>query len=354
MKKFLLIVIGTVAVGLTLRYTVVKPNKSTSKPKPTTQEPAKPEPRVESDPTKPAEPEKPVTPPEPEPPEPPPPPRIKGSVQISDTATQHFAVAPGIIYYCEAGSVMAQPKDGGPAKRVGDCDGAFDFIADAQGVFYCDDHQLKRITAGTDGSHVVADNVECIMEALDTKYAYFAVPGFEGIPNPGVYRVARAGGVPERIHATRPKEQFMVVAEDDVLWIGAWAAGTIAKLAKTPHAKAKTVVTGQKGIVNVATDATHLYWYSENTTEVRRRKKTGGPIEVIGRDIVQEPVLVVDGHAYWFEGGEGKDTRLMHMVPGAAKAEQLAEGLRVPSMRADSEGVYVSELDREGIFMFKR
>jgi hypothetical protein len=44
----------------------------------------------------------------------------------------------------------------------------------------------------------------------------------------------------------------------------------------------------------------------------------------------------------------------MHLAPGTAKAEALAEGLRSPSMRADSEGVYVNELDRDGIFMFKR
>jgi hypothetical protein len=32
----------------------------------------------------------------------------------------------------------------------------------------------------------------------------------------------------------------------------------------------------------------------------------------------------------------------------------LASGLKTPSMRADAEGVYVTELDRDGIFMFKR
>jgi len=351
-KKFLLVVVGVVGLGLAIRFTINRPKKPKAKPAST--------PVVVAPPTRdqPEQPPPTQAPPEPErdePPAPPPPPRIAGSVQISDTSAQSFAAAPGVVYYCESGGVWAAPKAGGDPQRVGDCDGAFDFTADAQGVLYCNDHQLLRITAGsTQGSHVVADNVDCIMSALDGKYAYFVVPGFEGVENPGVYRVARAGGVPEKIYATRPKEQFMLAVDDDALWIGAWSAGTISRLAKTPGAKAKTVVTGQKGIVDLASDGTSLYWYAEGTGEIRRRKKTGGAVEVIGHDIDQEPIDVVDGHAYWFEGKAGEDKRLMHLAPGADKAEQLAAGLKTPSMRADSEGVYVTELDRDGIFMFKR
>lgn len=347
MKKFLVVVVGVVALGLTLRFTLNK--KTTKKPAPPPVEHvATPEPTPEAMP-----PQEPAPPPTPEPPAPPPPPRIAGSKQISDVSTQHFAAAPGVIYYCDGGGVMAQPKAGGAPRRVGDCDSAFDFVADAQGVFYCDQQKLMRITAGTEGSHVVAE-IDCIMGALDGKYAYFVVPGFEGVPNPGVYRVARAGGTPERIHATRPKEQFLLDVDDDALWIGAWSAGTIAKLAKTPNAKAKIVVTGQKGIVDVAIDDTWMYWYVEGTGEVRRRKKIGGAIEVVGHDVDQEPVVAAGGHVYWFEGPAGEDKRLMHMAPGAAKAEPLASGLKTPSLRADAEGAYVSELDRDGIFMFAR
>jgi hypothetical protein len=358
-KKFLAVVVGVVALGLAIRFTLNRPKQGTARPpvkvervqpQPSTNETQRPhEPQPEAMPV-------PMPVPEPQKPEPP---RIAGSVQISDARTSHFAAANGVIYYCEGGSVIAQPKDGGAPKRVGDCNGAFDFVADAQGAFYCDSdsesdsHRLMRITAGTDESHLVTD-AECIVSALDGKYAYFVVPGFEGVEDPGVYRVAREGGKPEKIHATRPKEQFMLAVDDEALWIGAWSAGTISKLAKTPGAKPKLVVTGQKGIVDLALDGTYVWWYSEGTTEVRRRKKSGGKTEVVGHDVDQEPVIVVSGHAYWFEGPAGEDKRLMHMPPGAQKAEQLATGLKTPSMRADSEGVYVSELDRPGIFMFKR
>jgi hypothetical protein len=286
-KKFLLVVALSVGSGLAIRILRHRhgdeaPNAPTS---------VTPSPQVAVSPPEAPTPRPPVPTPPPEttpppPPPPPAPPRIAGSIQISDAMVSHFAVAPGVLYYCDGHSVMAQPKSGGAPQSVGDCEGSFDLVADAQGVFYCSDHHLMRITAGTQGSHVVAD-VDCIMDVLDAKYAYFVIPGFEGVENPGVYRVARVGGTPERIHTTRPSEQFMLAVDDDALWIGAWSAGTISKLAKTPHATARTVVTGQKGIVSLAMDATYLYWYSENTTEIRRRKKTGGAVEVVGHDVTQ-------------------------------------------------------------------
>jgi hypothetical protein len=351
-KKFFLVVVGVVALGLALRYTLNKKPKSkvtTSKPPPSVLvDDPPPHGDIAPAPT-PTE-----TAPEPEPA--PPPPRIAGSVQISDVQTSWYATAPGVVYYCERGTMYAQPKAGGPAENVGDCGSAFDMHADAQGVVFCDDGQLLRITAGADtGSVPIAEGVECILSGLDGKYAYFVIPGFEGVENPGVYRVLRSGGTPEKIHATRPKEQFMLAVDDEAIWIGAWGAGTISKLGKTPGSKARTIVTGQKGIVDLGVDATSVYWYAEGTGEVRRRKKTGGAIEVIGRDVDQEPIIVTsDGHAYWFEGKAGEDKRLVWLAPGAAKAETLASGLKTPSMRADNEGVYVTELDRDGIFMFRR
>jgi len=346
-KTFLLVAMLTVGSGLAVRFALHRhhePAHATVEippaPRPTPPEPVTPPPE-------------PPPPPPPVAPTPPAPPRIAGAKQISDALVKNFAAAAGVIYYCDGTSVMAQPKSGGDAQSVGDCDNAFDFIADAQGVFYCNQHTLNRITAGTQGSHVVADNVDCIMEALDAKYAYFAVPGFEGAVNPGVYRVVRAGGTPERIYSKSPTEQFSVAVDNEAVWIAAYGAGTISRLAKTPGAAAKELVSKQPGIVTFAIDPTYLYWHSENTTEVRRRKRTGGPIEVVGHQVSQEPVTTSDGHAYWFEGPPD-DSKLVHLVPGALRVDTLASGLHTPSLRVDSEGAYVTELDQPGVFMFPR
>lgn len=345
MKTFLLLATASIGTGLVLRYAFH--HHSADKPK------EEPPPAPVVVPVPPPLPPpvvvSPPPPPEPTRDEPPPPARIAGSKRISDTSMQHFATAPGVIYYCEGGSVMAQPKSGEQAKSIGSCDGAFDFVADNQGVFYCDQRRLMRITAGTTGEHVVADDIDCIMQTLDAKYAYFVVPGFDDTPNPGVYRVARAGGTPEKIHATRPKEQFEVVADTDGLWIAAYGAGTISKLAKTPGAAAKTVISNQPGIVSFAIDPTYVYWYVEGSNEVRRRKRTSGATEVVGHDVAQEPVRAADGHVYWFEGNT-----LVHLAPGAAKPVVVASDLHTPSLRVDSEGAYVTELDQPGVFMFAR
>ncbi|MEO8554113.1 MAG: hypothetical protein ABI678_29260, partial [Kofleriaceae bacterium] len=160
MKTFLLVATASIGTGLALRYAFHHhADKPVAPPPPPVAItiPPPPSPPIVVAPEPP--------PPPPVAPEPPPPPRIAGAKQISDASVQHFAAAPGVLYYCEAGSVMAQPKSGGPAKSVGSCDGAFDLVADAEGVFYCDQKRLVRITAGTTGEHVVADDLECIMES---------------------------------------------------------------------------------------------------------------------------------------------------------------------------------------------
>jgi hypothetical protein len=353
MKKFLLIVIGTVGLGLAIRFTINKPDKP--KPKPT---PVAPAVQVEPPPPPPPDPRPESPPPPPAPPEPPASPRIIGSTMITDASTQHYAAAPGVVYYCDGGNLMAAPKDGSAPRHVGECEGqVFDFVADAQAVFYCDNDKLKRVTHGTEGSHVVVDNVECIMSALDGSYAYYVVPVYaDDDPEKvgGVFRVARGGGAPEPLVPTKRREQFILSPDTDALWVAGVYGGMIWKLPKTRGAKLKSVISGQKLVVDLAHDDTWLYWHVEQGNELRRRKKKGGAIEVLDKEVTQEPVLVVDGHVYWFSGADGEPKRLMHLEPGVAVAKQLAEGLRTPTMRADAEGVYVSELDREGIFMFKR
>ncbi len=343
-KTFLLLVVFTVGAGLGLRYLLHRHHHDDAPPPPIVEHQAPPPVPEPTPPPTPA--------PPPPAPEPPPPPRIAGSKLVSDASVEHFAAAPGVIYYCAGDSVMAQAKAGWPSQAVGDCNGAFDFVADAEGVFYCDQRRVMRITAGTQGSHVVVDDIDCIMEALDAKYAYFVVPGFEDIPNPGVYRVPRVGGKPERIYTSQPHEQFMLAVDDEALWIGAFGAGSITKLPKTPGASPRAVVTGQKGIVSVGVDATYLYWYAQATNEVRRRKKTGGAVEVLSKTGQGDTVLDIGGHVYWLDGGDA--TTLEHLAPGADKPEALASGLHTPSVRADAEGAYVTELDRDGIFMFGR
>lgn len=345
-RKFLAVVVGVVALGLTLRFTL---NKKPTPKKPAVQQPVSnqptpPEPTPE---VKPPPSEIAPTPVEPEPQ----PPRIAGSLQISDTSVRYFATGPGVLYYCEGSDMMREHKDGtGAPERIGDCDQSHDLVADANGLYYCADDRIMRVTAGTNESHVVAE-MECIMSALDARYAYFVRPGFEGIPDPGVYRVDRAGGTPERFHQ-RAKEQFGVVTDDDSVWVTGYFLGQVTRFPKGGGA-GKLVLTGQKNLEDFGVTTTHMYWFVEDAAELRRRKKTGGPIEVVAKQVMY-PIAVVDNHVYWFERTDGTNAKLLHLAPNVQDKEELASGLRMPSMKADSEGVYINELDRPGIFWFKR
>jgi hypothetical protein len=347
-RKFLVLVVGVVALGLTLRFTLNK--RSSPKKAPVNQQPVSsgqptptPTPTPEVTPTTP---DVPPTPVEPEPT----PPRIAGSIEITDAQTRHFATGPGVLYYCEGHDMMRVRKDGtGDAERVGDCDQSHDLVADANGLFYCSDDKIMRVTAGTSESHVVAE-MECIMSALDERYAYFSRPGFEGVPDPGVYRVERSGGTPERFHQ-RAKEQFLIETDAEAVWIGGYFLGQIYRYPKG-STTGKLVLTGQKNLEDFGITSTHLYWFVEDAAELRRRKKAGGAIEVVAKNVLY-PIEVVDNHVYWLER-TGDTWKLMHLAPNVVDSEELAAGLRMPTIHADSEGVYVAELDRPGVFWFKR
>ena len=126
--------------------------------------------------------------------------------------------------------------------------------------------------------------------------------------------------------------------------------GNVVKLA---GGKKTTLISGQKNLEDFDTDATYMYWAPEFTGELRRRKKSGGPIEVVAKNVLSYPFEVADGHVYWIERTDGA-FRVMHLAPGVQESEVLASGLGLPAIEADSEGVYITELDRPGVFWFKR
>lgn len=347
-RKFLLVVVGVVALGLTLRFTLnkkdgpKKPTKAPTQPQP--QPVAVPEPATPT-------PDLPPTPVERDRPKEP---RLAGSVEITDDQIDAFGVAPDAIYYCNRTSMVKQPKDGGDATSVGDCQFASVIAADAEGVFWCELDKLMRVTTGTHESHVVHEG-QCIMGGIDERYVYFVNPGFNDDPNEGLYKIERGGGTPEKLMA-KPNlsEQYSITVARDAVWITAYFHGRIFKLAKTPGAKPQELLAWQKNLEDFGVDDTYVYWAVEGTNELRRRKKTGGAIETLATNVKTYPFRVVDGHVYYFQRSDDA-WKLMHLVPGTQEPEVLADNLGTPgTMEADGQGVYITELDRPGVFWFKR
>jgi len=280
------------------------------------------------------------------------PPGVPGARLVARTSVQSFAVCGGSVYWCENNRLRVAPVSGETNVRaVGRCQGGADVACASDGIYDCGDRGLVRLADGKET--VLVPSAVCLGLTADESHVYYIVPGFEGVPDPGVYRVARAGGAPEKLYARTPHEQYILALADDALWIGTYGAGIIAKLSKS-DGKVTVVVKGQKHMVDLKVDAGSLYWLIEDAAEVRRRAVRGGAVEVLGRGVWQEPLVVEQGHAWWFEGGDGEPKRLVHLAPGALEPDEVVGGLDRPWLVADENSLYLTQDGKPGIFAFAR
>ncbi len=276
--------------------------------------------------------------------------RGPGGAKRIGTGDYWFGTGPGYVYSCQGEVLRTWPKGGGDELSRGPCHGAFSYLGDDSGTYFCDSDGVKRIPEQGDPELLTAEAKGCILDAIDDRFAYYVVPGFVGVKNPGLYRIAKRGGEPTKLYASRKGEQIFIALDGDQLWMGAWGAGTISRMPKA-GGTLTTVITGQRGIVNLQVDGQSLYWYPESTGEIRRRAKRGGPIEVVAKGLDQEPILVHDGHLFWFAGSAGKTQTLMQLAPNAAAPKVLVSGLMSPSLTIDDEGIFFQEFGKQGIYM---
>lgn len=278
---------------------------------------------------------------------------------LTNGVHRKFGVGPGFVYWCD-GNMYATPKSYGLDIERGPCGDAAFFEGDAGGVFYCDGFEGKdgetitgvfRLSPGTGSSELVTATEDCHVSAIDADNVYYVIFAFEGVANPGLFRVARSGGTPTRLMSLRPRQDVVVAVDDDGLWVGSVWDGTIKRVAKA-DGKATTLITGQrKGITELVTDAEYIYWVVESQRELRRRKKLGGPIEVVARKVHQS-LRLVRGNLYWVElVASDFDARLMRLSPGAREPQEVIAGLSVPVLAIDDDGIYFSEHDKQGLFM---
>jgi hypothetical protein len=266
-----------------------------------------------------------------------------------------FGVAPGYVYWCENGKVRGIPKRAGDDEIViGACDGAFQFVGDLQGVYYCGRNGLFRGRPGSTTSTQVAAAPSCILGDLDNTDVYFIVPAFKGIEDPGLYKAARSGGDAVRILSTPTGEEMLFALDGDDIWVSRFFAGTVTKMTKAGKSPV-TVITGQSHIAGVGVDAKYIYWMNQVGDEVRRRLKTGGPIETVGTH-ADGTLVVHKSGAYWIEGkvtsvpGPDRATaKLMRLAPGAKQAEAMVSDLAAPRFEVDDDGVYYVQDDAPGV-----
>ncbi len=282
-----------------------------------------------------------------------------GSVMLTNGMVRNFSVGPGFVYWCE-GNIYAAPKSYGIDVSRGPCESAYEFLGDPNGMVFCDAKGIYRLPPGTGGPELIASTDEtCLLAAVDAESVYFIIPAFEGVSTPGLYRVPRAGGPVTKLLSHRKGEQATVVVDGDQLWVTSIWDGTIRRMPKA-GGKPTLVVTGQRGIVDLVVDSTHLYWFAQGTGEIRRRKKSGGAIEVIGREVDEQGLWIHAGRVYWTQivpgqtlvpGLKAWKQRLMQWSPDAPAPIEILTDLLVPTVRVDDDGIYFSQLDELGVFM---
>lgn len=272
-----------------------------------------------------------------------------GSLRVG-SGDYWFGTGPGYVYSCQRDVLRTWSKRGGSEFSHGPCHGAFSYLGDESGTYFCDSDGVKRIPDQGDPQMIIGGPAKgCILDAIDDEFVYYVIPGFEGVKDPGLYRVAKIGGAPAKLLATKRGEQIVAVVDGDELWVSTWKAGTISRMPKS-GGPPRTVVTGQKGIVNLQVDGDALYWYPETAGEIRTRKKSGGAITVIAKGLSTEPIRTRAGHLWWFERERGDRQALMHLAPNAKTPEVLVRGLHSPSLVIDDEGIYFQEFGTEGIY----
>lgn len=274
-----------------------------------------------------------------------------GSHMVGDWSVNSLGVGPGFVYACADGQVRAAPKSGGPVVERGECGHAFDFETDGSSIFWCDDRGPRSMSpqSGPTSLADIADS--CIAAAVDDTHFYYIVPSFEGVPDSGLYRIAKDGGTPQLVKATRKGEQLIVALDGDSIWIGNVFAGTISRMKKSGGG-ASVVISGQKGIVELLVSGDDLYWYSENNEEIRKRARRGGAITTLARGITSEPIAIHDGTLYWTTWDtreQGSTSTMYKLRPGASEPEVIVRELRGPDFRVDADGIYVAQMDVPGV-----
>ena len=315
------------------------PKQQATKPAPVAPV-VKPEPPIVQQPPPPSEPVPPAPAPvaQPEPEKPP----IPGATFVAAASTDWFALGKKHVFWCE-GEIRAVPKQGGEEETLGDCN-SHDLHAAGEGVVFSHDDAIWEATPGESTKKItMADSI--IFDA-DDMHVYFVVPGFDDNPDQGVYRIRRSGGMAEKLYVGRKSEHQSVHVDDSTIWISGFFSGTLVKRAKA-GGKVSTVLSGQKGMSELTIDGDYLYWQVETPREVRRRKKSGGKVEVVVTDVDQGKFDVHAGTVYALTG-PNKHRNLVAVTPGEP-AKTLATDIDGMRVYADADGIFVY-IEGRGIY----
>ena len=179
--------------------------------------------------------------------------------------------------------------------------------------------------------------------AVDDAYVYWV--GDAPMVQDSVFRADKVvGGVPEVLSTATWNASHLALRGDYVYWINRDEIDEIRRVAKT-GGPSEVLVTSQENFnLRFVVDDTHLLWYDQSTSQLRRKPLAGGPEELIPSPNFL--CSLASGASYWYEGpcsGEATVKRVSKIDTSIAEPVSLSV-LRASTLIEDGDYVWWSHI----------
>jgi len=180
----------------------------------------------------------------------------------------------------------------------------------------------------TGGAHVTlsVETEDPLYLVRDDTNLYFAL--FDGT---SVRRIPLAGGASVAVRTPGIKSGSLAVdPSGGSLYVSDYARGTVSKISKATNAET-VLASGMPKPVGIAIDATHVYFPCEGDGSVRRVAKSGGPLQVLATQQINNDELVVDDTWVWWSTWAKPHALMRTKKDGSGTAVTVVPNLHEPT-----------------------
>lgn len=230
----------------------------------------------------------PPPPPAPTPIPTPPPPRLNIHVEIA----KNVALSGDFLYIATGAQELYMVDRRDPKLTLVMGQWCNSLASDGESVFASVESGIVKFSAGSKDPVRVTDFPAPLSMVVDDTHIYF-----NRFMKPGLFRVAKTGGRPDKLAAVKRVTYFGV--DDTHIYFGNYGGKTIQRVAKS-GGKVETVVRRAGRPIGVVVDDQYVYWGNESNSTVNRATKDGGQRTELARGQLNHDQLYADDtHVYW-------------------------------------------------------
>lgn len=229
------------------------------------------------------------------------------------------------VYYVTGGTVASQREGTNNIKKISIKDGAVSILVE--------------------GGEIIPDTTL----AIDDKYIYWSDGG-------NIMRVAKAGGVSQKVIAGAPKPDEIVIDNDNIYWLiwgGEGSPPEPLMYAPKKGGEAKPLTPKYLGASGIAIDKDFIYWMTGEG--IKKIGKTGGTVSEVYRNSSKSPSLglQMDADSFYFcQMASNGRSALMKLSKTTNELRQLAPSINstMEFVIDDANVYYFDEVKGEGSF----